>query len=125
MKLIKPIKNTKIEDNTLKKFSEIINLSKTLSNENGAKLYFVYLPDYFRYSSKSYQNSQFKKYQNVVKIVNELNIPIIDIHKELFENYSDPLDLFPFRILNHYSELGYNLVAKTILKKITEYEKAF
>ena len=125
MKLIKPIKNTKIEDNTLKKFSEIINLSKTLSNENGAKLYFVYLPDYFRYSSKSYQNSQFKKYQNVVKIVNELNILIIDIHKELFENYSDPLDLFPFRILNHYSELGYNLVAKTILKKITEYEKAF
>ena len=84
---------------------------------------YFYLPDYFRYSSKSYQNSQFKKYQNVIKIVNELNIPIIDIHKELFENYSDPLDLFPFRRFNHYNELGYNLVAKTILKKIKEYEK--
>ena len=123
VKLIKPTKNMKIEENTLEKFSEIINLSKTLSNENGSKLYFVYLPDYFRYSNKSYQNSQFKKYQNVIKIVNELNIPIIDIHKELFENYSDPLDLFPFRRFNHYSELGYNLVAKTILKKIKEYEK--
>ena len=52
-----------------------------------------------------------------------INIPIIDIHKELFENYSDPLDLFPFRRFNHYNELGYNLVAKTILKKIKEYEK--
>ena len=39
------------------------------------------------------------------------------------ENYSDPLDLFPFRRFNHYNELGYNLVAKTILKKIKEYEK--
>ena len=51
-----------------------------------------------------------------------INIPIIDINKDLMEKHPDPLALFPFRTFNHYNELGYKLISKTILKKIIEYE---
>jgi hypothetical protein len=30
--------------------------------------------------------------------------------------------LYPFRIPGHYNELGYKLLAETILKKIDEYD---
>jgi len=123
IRLIKPTLNMKIPNKILKKFSEIIYLSKILSDNNEVKLYFVYLPDYFKYNNKSSQNNEFKKYKDVITIINKLNIPIIDINKDLMEEYPDPLALFPFRSFNHYNELGYKLISKTILKKIIEYEK--
>ena len=123
IRLIKPIFNMKLPNKTLEKFSEIIYLSKILSDGNEAKFYFIYLPDYFRYNDKSHQNDEFKKYKDVITIVNKLNIPIIDINKDLMEKYPDPLALFPFRTFNHYNVLGYKLISKTILKKIIEYEK--
>ena len=33
----------------------------------------------------------------------ELDIPIIDIHNEVFKTHPDPLSLFPFRIAGHYN----------------------
>ena len=111
----------------LRTFSEIIYLSKILSEDNGAKFYFVFLPRGYRYSrhkTEPYEKLELKEYKNVINIVNKLNIPIIDINKDLFKKHSDPLSLFPNRLLHyHYNELGYQLVAKTILKKIIEYEK--
>ena len=57
----------------------------------------------------------------------ELKIPIIDINKDLFERYPDPLSLIAFRSSNspagHFNELGFKLVSKIILRKIIEYEK--
>ena len=67
-------------------------------------------------------DNELKKYKDVINIVNKLNIPIIDINKDLFEKHSDPLSLFPNQF-PHYNELGYQLVTKTVLKKIIEYEK--
>ena len=111
----------------LRTFSEIIYLSKILSEDNGAKFYFVFLPRGYRYNrhkTEPYEKLELKEYKNVINIVNKLNIPIIDINKDLFKKHSDPLSLFPNRLLHyHYNELGYQLVAKTILKKIIEYEK--
>ena len=110
---------------TLRTFSEIIYLSKILSEDNGAKFYFVFLPHRYRYDrhkSESYEKVELKKYKDVINIVNKLNIPIIDINKDLFEKHSDPLSLFPNQF-PHYNELGYQLVTKTVLKKIIEYEK--
>ena len=62
-----------------------------------------------------------KKYKAVINIVNKLNIPIIDIHKDLLENYADPLSLFPFRTNAHYNELGYRLISEAMVKRITSY----
>ena len=50
--------------------------------------------------------------------VSELEIPIIDIHKEVFVPHSDPLSLFPFRMAGHYNAEGYKLVAESISKRL-------
>ena len=122
-KFIEPKYNIDIQNNTLKKFSEIIMRAKNLSEKNNAEFYFVYLPDYFKYKNKLYDNTEFKNYRNVINLVNELDIPIIDIHKDLMKKHPDPLSLFPYRNFGHYNELGYKLVSEIIFKKISNYEK--
>ena len=59
-------------------------------------------------------------YEEVLRTASELNIPIIDMHKEAFEPHSDPLSLFPFRKYGHYNAEGYRLVAETISKRLKE-----
>ena len=40
----------------------------------------------------------FNYYGSIINTVNELNIPIIDIHREFFMKQTDPLAFFPYRI---------------------------
>jgi hypothetical protein len=121
-KLIKLIKFIKIDNTRLlilpappapaSEFKQILQLTKELVNKNNTKLYFVYLPEYRRYK-KHYDNTNY----NLVKdIVNELKIPFIDIHKEVFEHEQNPLKLFPFELPGHYNVDGYKKVAETIYK---------
>ena len=93
-------------------FKQILQLTKELINKNNSELYFVYLPEYNRYKT-FYNNTNYKL---VKEIVNELNIPFIDIHKEGFEKEQNPLKLFPFEIYRHYNINGYKKVAETINK---------
>ena len=95
-------------------FKDVLeNANDMISKWNG-KLYFVYLPPYLRYSSGNEDiNREF-----VIKTVNELNIPIIDIHEEVFNTHPDPLSLFPFRQVGHYNAEGYRLVAEAIKNRI-------
>ena len=93
-------------------FIKILSLTKNLVNQNNSKLYFVYLPNYYRYK-KNYYNTN---YDLVKNIVNDLNIPFIDIHKEVFEKEQDPLKLFPFELDGHYTVNGYKKVAEIIYK---------
>ena len=76
------------------------------------KLYFVYLPSYYRYAKD--QKYFFRK--TVLRIATELGIPIIDMHKEVFNLHPDPLSLFPFRSNGHYNAEGNRLVAEAISK---------
>ena len=75
-------------------------------------MYFVYLPEYRRYKT-TYDNTN---YNLVKEIVNDLKIPFIDIHKEVFEKEQNPLKLFPFELNGHYNVDGYKKVAETIYK---------
>jgi lysophospholipase L1-like esterase len=93
-------------------FKLILQLTKEITNKNNSKLYFVYLPEYSRYKT-TYDNTN---YNLVKKIVNELKIPFIDIHKEVFEKEQNPLKLFPFELNGHYNVDGYKKVAETIYK---------
>ena len=105
-----------------KDFENILNLSNELAKENNSKLYFVYSSGYFRHKWNN-NNDNFRNYKKVTEIVESLNIPIIDLNKELLEKHNDRLSLFPFRIRGHYNEKGYQLIAKTIFGKINELEK--
>jgi lysophospholipase L1-like esterase len=104
--------NSEVNDN----IKTILFLSRDLVIKNNSKMYFVYLPTYNRYKT-SYDNTN---YNLVKEIVNELNIPFIDIHKEVFEKEQNPLKLFPFELVGHYNVDGYKKVAETIYKFTSE-----
>ena len=97
-------------------FKEILKLAKELSIKNNSNFYFVFLPRRDRYRTR-YNNNL---YNQVKQIVEELNIPFIDIHKEVFEKESNPLKLFPFELSSHYNVEGYRKVAEAIYKFISK-----
>ncbi len=105
-----------------KEFKNILKLSNEFTKQNNSKLYFVYLPEYMNYKGKYSQDSLYN-YKKVTKIVKSLEIPIIDLNKELFNKHKDPLSFFPFRKDGHFNELGYQLVAEKIFNRIKELEK--
>ena len=79
-------------------------------------MYFVYLPTF-----KTSTTSDGHPYRDfVMQTATELDIPIIDIHREVFDPHPDPLSLFPFRMFAHYNAEGYKLVAEAIEKRLEE-----
>jgi len=95
-------------------FVDILQKSKQMVSDWDGKMYFVYLPEFARYSiGNEDPNRDF-----VLRTATELDIPIIDIHKEVFDPHPDPLSLFPFRIGHHYTAEGYKLVVEAIGKRL-------
>jgi hypothetical protein len=95
-------------------FIDILKRSKQMVSRWGGEMYFVYLPDIYRYSTGNENpNREF-----VLQTVTELGIPIIDIHREVFNIHPDPMSLFPFRLNSHYNAEGYKLVAEAIGKRL-------
>ena len=94
------------------KFKKILNLTKDIIIKNNSKLYFVYLPEFNHYQT-NYDDTNYFLVKNIVK---ELNIPFIDIHKEVFEKEKNPLNFFPFKMPGHYNIAGYKKVAEEIYK---------
>ena len=91
-------------------FKKILQLTKELLEKNNSKLYFVYLPEYNHYKM-NYDNTNYNLVKNIVK---RLNIPFIDIHKEVFEKEHNPLKFFPFEDFGHYNVGGYKKVSETV-----------
>jgi hypothetical protein len=81
----------------------------------GGRLYFVYLPEWARYTS--YGSWGQSKRDHVIQLVRDLGIPIIDLDPP-FRATGDPLSLFPFRAQSHYSEAGHRLVADEVLRAL-------
>jgi hypothetical protein len=106
-------------------FKDIFSEAKNIINGWGGQLFFVYLPEWSRYSEKidrcriRYLNTGKDK---VLLIINDLQIPIIDI-QSIFDSHPDPLSLFPFRIYGHYNADGYALIAKHIEKYLSNNRK--
>ena len=105
----------------LKEFTKVIILSNQLAYKNKSKFYFIYMPLYMRFQLNN-DNDNYQHYNEVLKIINDLNIPIIDIKKEVFDKMKDPLELFPFKGQGHYNVKGYEIITKSIFNKINELE---
>lgn len=93
---------------------EILELAKTTTTSWGGKLYFVYLPEWKRFSSTEYRHNSRDK---ILMLVHDLDLPLIDIYPT-FLAHNDPMALFPFRLRGHYNKDGYKLVAETIITSI-------
>ncbi len=94
------------------KFKIILTQANILAKKNNSDLYLVYLPELNRYK-KNYNNVS---YDYIKKVVDELNIPLIDMHVEVFLKEKNPLSLYPFQMVEHYTIEGYEKVAKSIYK---------
>lgn len=109
------IYNTRITifpDSFLPEFKKIIKLAKDYTDQNNSKLYFVYLPESSRFN-KNYDNTN---YNSIKNIMIKLNIPFIDIYKEVFIKEQNPQNLFSLQIDGHYTVEGYRKVTETIYK---------
>jgi hypothetical protein len=115
---IKKSKNPNQEDvNKLKKI--LISSKKFIEDDHGAKLYFIYLPTYIRYSNSiKNNNDNLFLYGEVKKIVKELNINFIDVNKDVISVSKQPLSFFPFGMNGHYSVYGYKTISEFIAKNI-------
>jgi hypothetical protein len=80
-------------------------------------MYFVYLPSFTRYAGDV--SPAGKARAAVLDVVAQLGIPVIDIDT-VFRRHPDPLALFPFRHFVHYGEKGHDLVAKEVLRSLTD-----
>ena len=100
------------QQSQLLEFKEILHLTKELTNKNNSKLYFIYLPEYYRFKIK-YDNTNYNLIKNMVM---QLDIPFIDIYQELFAKEKNSLMLFPFQMFGHYNVKGYEKVSEIIYK---------
>jgi len=103
-------------------FLTILSKAKTRVEAWGGALYFVYLPEYSRYSKDVIHNN-YRKKSKVLDAVTELNIPVIDIHNKVFYKHSDYTSLFPLGLVGHYNAEGYKEVAKAIIDEVQKYEE--
>ena len=100
----------------LETFKIILQQVKSLSIKNNSKLTFVYIPDFYRHRDKNYPTGEEKIIEDLLK---QLEIPIINIQKEFFEN-ENALKYYPFKIRHHYTQEGYYEVSKTIFNKLNK-----
>ena len=94
-------------------FKKLLSLTKNLAEKNNSKLYFIYLPEYNHY--KPFYNDT--NYFAVKRILEELKIPLIDIHEEVFKKETNPRSLFPFELPGHYNVKGYKKIAEAIYRR--------
>tara|TARA_B100001250_G_scaffold406719_1_gene426253 strand:+ start:654 stop:2009 length:1356 start_codon:yes stop_codon:yes gene_type:complete len=111
-KTYQPHPQLQSQPQTQLEFKKILKMARDLTSKKNSQLYFIHIPGYSRYT-KEYNDSN---YLAVKKIVNELNIPFIDIHSEVFEKEQNPLELYPFKLFGHYNVEGYRKVAEAIYK---------
>lgn len=95
----------------------ILSKAKNIVSSFGGELYFVYLPGFYEVENNYYGNKDDFR-EKLLLSISELNIPIIDIYEEVFENAIDPLSLFPFKINNHYTSEAYRFTAESIINTI-------
>ncbi|MBS0169359.1 MAG: hypothetical protein JSR62_03315 [Nitrospira sp.] len=100
----------------------LLEARNAVQSWNG-QLIFLYLPQGSRYGNQAVTS---KDRDRVLQLVEQLGIPIIDVH-QVFSSAPDPLMYFPFHIPNvggagHYTEQGYEVIAHHILRCIEEFD---
>ena len=78
-------------------------------------LYFVYLPSWTRYNNK-YSLAPNILNKKISKIVKKNNIKFIDIDLTFKKSNSNNINIYNLGVYNHYTQKGYNLIAKQIIK---------
>ena len=95
-------------------FVDIIKYSKEFVEKENSKFYFIYLHNY-NIENFIHKNSHYKKIKD---LMNKLDVPFIDIHKNIYENLN--LNEIPgsfknrYLIGGHHDNNGYEKIANII-----------
>jgi len=110
-----------IPGETLKQFDRILGDAQEVVGSWGGDLYFVYLPEWLRYSRVTFtadtSRVDYKCYDQVMSIVDDAGLPVIDV-SQAFGAHPRPHSLWPAWGRTHYNEAGYALVADTVLQAL-------
>lgn len=115
-----------IDFEVLNLFENIISQANYLVKKNDGELIFVYLPTIERYNKYKVYNIKVNnksildiklRYSEVIKMIKKQDVKIIDIKKDIFDKFEDPLELFPQRKHHHYNSKGYKLIADYLSSK--------
>lgn len=104
-----------ISNDVYKFFEKLIEKEKIFLNKKNIELIFVYIPEYRRYSMDDYNNPS---YSRVINIIKNLDIKIIDLHKDFLFKEKNPKSFFPFGLPGHFNKEGYKKIAEIILDKV-------
>jgi hypothetical protein len=101
-------------------FTAILRQAKEISHSWGGQLYFIYLPHRARYLKPMKDHETYYNRLDVIDIASSLDIPIVDIHKEVFAKQEYPLSLYSLvnNMGAHYNNIGYSAVAEAIVSKV-------
>ena len=97
-------------------FKEIMIEAKNTVSSWGGELIFLYLPAYARYENVS-DNPDYLFRETVLEIIASVNLRVIDVHLEVFENHEDPRSLFPLGLSGHYNAEVYRAIAHLIVSE--------
>ena len=104
------------DKSNLELFKRIIFKAKQISNMHNASFYFVYLP-----FLKSVQDKPLDSKNDIIKIVEELDIEIIDFYNYLTKEVNKPESFFPLGRHGHYNEEGYKILSDLISKSLNTF----
>lgn len=109
-------RNDAIPEETGPLFQEVLRNARDTVQRWGGRLIFVYLPQYARYADP---RSASPDRDRILLLMRQLDVDVIDLHP-IFAREPDPLALFPFRRMGHYTVEGNRLVATTILSRLSK-----
>ncbi len=119
IKFLKKNKTVDNKDDMIKNLEKILLSAKETAGLNNSNLYFVYLSGYHRYSSfLSNQYEFMNNYPKIISMVNNLGIPVIDLHADFLIREKYPLEYFPFSKYGHYNIKGYKKISEIIYELI-------
>jgi hypothetical protein len=110
-------KNAKDIQKINPEYKLILKYVKNIVEENNAKLYFVFLPELNRYKLRV-NDEKFNDYRKLINFIKSLDIPIIDLHEEVFKKIKNPKSLYPWKTDVHYTIEGYKIVSEIIGKNL-------
>ena len=110
-------KNAKDIQKINPEYKLILKYVKNIVEENNAKLYFVFLPELNRYKLRV-NDEKFNDYRKLINFIKSLDIPIIDLHEEVFKKIKNPKSLYPWETDVHYTIEGYKIVSEIIGKNL-------
>ena len=114
--IYRPMKSQSLIDYNpnYEKYRDILKLVKTYTENNNVKLYFVYLPSYFRMATNRLEDKNLFGYQKVLDLTRSLEIDTIDLNKEFLNSSYDLKTLYPLKGSGHLNHKGYYEVTRSI-----------